>query len=74
MSSQFRGHRPATPEFAAPARPARRVSYPDISPQSRHNAGTHAAGRSEPTPWANWPAWTDQVRYTLALDPEGGTP
>ena len=73
MSSQHSGPRPATGQFSAPARPARRESYPDISPQSRHNAGTHQAG-SEPVPWSKWPEWTDQVRFTVALDPEGGTP
>ena len=73
MSSQFRGHRPATGQLSAPARPVRRESYPDISPQSSHIIATgwryvHTSRCAE------WPAWTDEIRYMLTLDPEGGTP
>jgi len=75
MASQSRGQRPATAGGTARARHARRESYPALSPQSSLKVGPASGDNQDFSgPWETWPKWTREVRFTVALDPEGGTP
>ncbi len=68
MRSQFRGPRLVTGEASTSARPApRRESYPDCTPQSRHNP---RSGRRHVA--AEWTDSGDEYRYVITAHQEGG--